>query len=98
MRRLMVQAARMATTAEPPWPRTSTITSCDAPAKTIVESPTDAHPPRPSATGVAPATSPNGTTPKSIGAAASAPARASLRDRMAPMMAATPARPRRNTG
>ena len=51
--------------------------SCDAPAKTIEENPMAASVPSPSAAGLAPATSPKGITPTSIGATALAPARKS---------------------
>src|SRR5687767_3214743 len=52
--------------------------SWDAPAKRIVEKATADAPPRPRATGVAPATSPKGTAATSIGAMAAMPARASF--------------------
>ena len=70
----------MATTIDPLFASTSTMASCEAPAKTIVDSPTADHPPKPSDTGATPATSPNGITPSSIGAAPAAPARNSDSD------------------
>src|SRR5918998_6696441 len=79
MRRLMVQAATTATRAEPPSASTSMAASCEAPAKTMVAKPMAAAVPSPSLTGVAPATSPKGTTPTSMGAMAAAPARTSVR-------------------
>ena len=79
IRRLIVQAASAATSAEPPSPSTSMAASCDAPANTMVENPIAARSPRPFSAGVAPATSPNGTTPTSIGATAATPARSSAR-------------------
>ena len=74
---MMVQAATAATSQPPPSARTSAAANCDAPANTMVDSPTAAAAPRPSAGGVAPATRPNGTTPMSMGATATAPARKS---------------------
>ena len=78
-RRLIVQAATTATRAEPPSASASAAASCDAPANTIVDRPIDVPPPRPVDTGVAPATSPKGMTPTSIGATAFAPASSSAR-------------------
>ena len=80
IRRLMVHAVSAATTAAPPLERTSIAASCEAPANTTVEKPKAAPTPRPSATGVTPATRPKGMTPMSIGATAPAPARRSGRD------------------
>ena len=78
-RRFTVQAARMATSALAPSARESMAVSCDAPANTKAENPMAAPPPRPLVAGVAPATSPNGITPTSIGATARIPASASWR-------------------
>ena len=75
----MVQAAITATAADAPSASASAAASCDAPANTIVDRPIDTPPPSPVATGVAPATRPNGMTPMSIGATARAPAASSAR-------------------
>jgi hypothetical protein len=61
--------------------------SWEAPANTMVEKPTAAATPSSPSVGVAPATSPNGTTPISWGATAFAPAR------MAPTHAALDSMP-----
>ena len=75
----MVQAAITATAADAPSASASAAASWLAPANTIVDSPIDTPPPSPVATGVAPATRPNGITPMSIGATARAPAASSAR-------------------
>src|SRR4051794_1647129 len=96
-RRLIVHAATAATKADPPESRTSRAASCEAPAKTITEKPTATAPPSPWATGVTPATRPNGTTPTSIGATARAPARKSCRVEGANTVRSCPTRPTRPT-
>ncbi len=90
---MMVQAARTATATEPPPVSTLMAASCEAPAKTMVENPRAAPAPSPAATGVAPATNPNGMTPITMGATAAAPARASESD-----MALHDGRPRARAG
>ena len=74
-----MQAAITATSAEPPSASASAAASWEAPANTIVDRPMAAAPPSPLVAGVAPATSPNGITPTSMGATALAPARSSAR-------------------
>ena len=59
----MVQAAITATAADAPSASASAAASWLAPANTIVDSPMETPPPSPVATGVAPATRPNGITP-----------------------------------
>src|SRR4051794_10033058 len=88
-RRLIVHAARAATNQLPPSPSTPMAASCEAPAKTMVEKPTAAQALRPSVAGVAPATSPNGTIPMSMGATAAAPARKSALSTRRMMVAAS---------
>ena len=74
-----MHAAITATAADAPSASASAAASWRGPANTIVDSPTDTPPPSPVATGVAPATRPNGITPMSIGATARAPAASSAR-------------------
>ena len=75
----MVHAAITATSALPPSASASAAASCDAPANTMVDKPIDTPPPSPVVAGVAPATSPKGMTPTSIGATDLAPASSSAR-------------------
>ena len=66
--------------AGPPSASTSIAASCDAPANTNVEKATAVPMPSPFATGVTPATSPNGITPMSIGVNRSHPGAELLSD------------------